>query len=204
MASFLLIGDSEKCTAYINEYITKESLKDFQVETYNDKILIEHSRQIVHSLSLANSSAKLIILRSQITIEAQNALLKNIEELPQNFTFMICATSQNEVLPTISSRCFVINLGNEDIKKDQGIHSSVSAFIKGEIDVWSLIEKMESSNVFENDTMKLLEQLRFLMLDPTFPEKHKIYNFCKKLLHFMPLIQNNNINKRIALEKVFL
>lgn len=43
----------------------------------------------------------------QLTSQAQNALLKCIEEPPANVVFILCTTEQHKVLATISSRCQV-------------------------------------------------------------------------------------------------
>ena len=42
-----------------------------------------------------------------LTIEAQNALLKNLEEPPANTYVVITAQNETNVLPTIRSRCFL-------------------------------------------------------------------------------------------------
>lgn len=41
----------------------------------------------------------------QLTTQAQNALLKCIEEPPKHVVFILCTTEAHKVLPTISSRC---------------------------------------------------------------------------------------------------
>ena len=202
MTSFLLIGDSEKCTNYINNYILKESIRPYEIEEYSDKILIEHARQIIHSISRV-SSKKLILLRNEITIEAQNALLKNIEELPQSCTLMICSNSSGDLLSTIQSRCFMINLGQE-LSTDTNISVAITSYINGKIDGWRLIDEIETSGIVNHDTNNLLQQLRSLVIDLKVTEKQRVFNFCKKLLFYTSLLEKNNVNKRIVLEKVFL
>ncbi|WP_414553042.1 hypothetical protein [Anabaena sp. CCY 0017] len=45
----------------------------------------------------------------QLTTQSQNALLKCIEEPPPHVVFILCTTEQHKVLPTIISRCQVLN-----------------------------------------------------------------------------------------------
>lgn len=57
----------------------------------------------------AMSSHKAIMIDGvdDMTIQAANALLKNLEEPPKNVIFFLIARNKNSILPTIRSRCFV-------------------------------------------------------------------------------------------------
>lgn len=44
-----------------------------------------------------------------LSVEAQNALLKVLEEPPENVTFIICVTKQDKLLSTVLSRSFVLS-----------------------------------------------------------------------------------------------
>ncbi len=44
-----------------------------------------------------------------LSAEAQNALLKVLEEPPENVTFIICVTSQDKLLSTVLSRSFTVS-----------------------------------------------------------------------------------------------
>jgi DNA polymerase-3 subunit delta' len=46
----------------------------------------------------------------KLTPEAQNCLLKSIEEPPANTVFILCARMENTLLSTISSRCEVVRI----------------------------------------------------------------------------------------------
>src|SRR3989344_5694025 len=54
---------------------------------------------------------------SDITLEAQNALLKILEEPPNNTIIIITTPKKELLLPTIISRCKVIVLQEKEIKK---------------------------------------------------------------------------------------
>lgn len=81
----------------------------------HEGIKIEQIRELIYKLSLKPYSAKykvaIIDSVEQMTIEAANALLKNLEE-PKPDTIIILITSNAERLPkTILSRCQKINFG---------------------------------------------------------------------------------------------
>lgn len=48
----------------------------------------------------------------KMTLEAQNAILKILEEPPASAVIVLFATSSSSLLPTVTSRCATTNLGN--------------------------------------------------------------------------------------------
>jgi DNA polymerase-3 subunit delta' len=53
----------------------------------------------------------------KLTVEAQNALLKTIEEPPAYAVILLLVSSPGTILPTIRSRCIVLNLRSVDTEK---------------------------------------------------------------------------------------
>ena len=47
---------------------------------------------------------------SSATVQAQNKLLKTLEETPPNVYFLLCSEKEDGILPTIKSRCQVLEL----------------------------------------------------------------------------------------------
>ena len=56
----------------------------------------------------------LIYSAENLTIQAQNALLKTLEEPPPNSKIILETRNEESLLPTIISRCQKINLGNKN------------------------------------------------------------------------------------------
>ncbi len=85
-----------------------------------EKLGIAEAKKIKDHFYLKPYSAqgKVVILEdaSVLTVEAQNALLKTIEELPKEAIIILGAASDANLLPTILSRCEITNLqsGNDD------------------------------------------------------------------------------------------
>jgi replication-associated recombination protein RarA len=77
---------------------------------------IEAVREIEHFLSLKVPSQavinRAILIQDShlLTIEAQNALLKTLEEPPIGTLIILTATSQQELLPTITSRAAILQV----------------------------------------------------------------------------------------------
>lgn len=71
---------------------------------------IKHAREAIDESCIAESSLKTIILAGEkFNIEAQNALLKVLEEPPPNVKFILIAKHKSGILPTILSRLLVKN-----------------------------------------------------------------------------------------------
>jgi len=82
-----------------------------------DELKIDDSKEIIKEAYIAEESQKYIILRAKsFRIEAQNALLKLLEEPPRNINFIIISPRKSAILPTIRSRMPIEIINN---KKDE-------------------------------------------------------------------------------------
>lgn len=71
---------------------------------------IKHAREAIDESCIAESVLKTIILAAdKFNIEAQNALLKVLEEPPNNVKFILIAKYKSAILPTILSRLLLTN-----------------------------------------------------------------------------------------------
>jgi DNA polymerase-3 subunit delta' len=112
--------------ALIKEEINKKSQNVFyeiSIEGANN-IKISSIRDIKRFLSINYDEIphKLILIEDAHLMgrEAQNALLKSLEEPPQGVIFILISEKPEILLPTIKSRCWQINFSplNDDILKD--------------------------------------------------------------------------------------
>ncbi|QOG11306.1 DNA polymerase III subunit delta' [Arcobacter sp. FWKO B] len=70
-----------------------------------DEFLIAHSQLAIKEAYLASNETKYILLCGTFfRKEAQNSLLKILEESPKNILFILITTSKTSLLPTIMSR----------------------------------------------------------------------------------------------------
>lgn len=97
----------------------------------NKSIGIEDIRQLEHFLNLkvpSNREVNRVIIienASILTIEAQNALLKTLEEPPMGTAIVMTANSQQSLLPTVISRTQIV-----DVKKPQ--QSELAEYFKAQ------------------------------------------------------------------------
>jgi DNA polymerase-3 subunit delta' len=85
-----------------------------QAEVKQGMIKVDQIRALQHSLSLSPYEARyriaLLLNFEAANANAQNALLKTLEEAPDKVILLITASSTEELLPTIVSRCEVLRL----------------------------------------------------------------------------------------------
>ncbi|MBQ3420128.1 MAG: DNA polymerase III subunit delta', partial [Romboutsia sp.] len=130
---------------YINIYPDGNSIKIAQIRNLQTDIIIKpHKNYKIYIINQADS----------MTIEAQNALLKTLEEPPE-YAIIILITSNNEaLLDTIKSRCEIIkflpisilDLNNYLINKgiDKNRAQLLSTFARGSIE--KAVELSESAD----------------------------------------------------------
>lgn len=97
---------------YIAQGLEGFDLKGFKVIAY-EKIKIKETREIVHTIqqkSTSENPLKLVLKSESIPDDAQNTLLKAVEELGQNKTFVLSVVDFAQVLDTLMSRAQILGL----------------------------------------------------------------------------------------------
>lgn len=120
---FASSGSGKFYTAmYVAERILGKSVNDNSPElhivrpTEKSTITIEQARGVIGFLKLKgnirSSLGRIVIIDNAhlMTSEAQNALLKTLEEAPTDALIIITASDTNNLLPTIISRLQILNL----------------------------------------------------------------------------------------------
>src|SRR3989344_5019537 len=118
-------------------------LQESQITTNNpdlfiledEKITIAQVKQLIKHLSTKpfgqTAKSAVIFNGNNISPDAQNALLKILEEPPEESVILIGVDSETKLLPTILSRCKIINLashlsgGSVNFDLDELISNSV-------------------------------------------------------------------------------
>lgn len=106
------------CIEYLAAQLLPRSTLVTYIEVDEDKssIGIDDVRGLQKSLSLKADEQSLITRiyaiteANLLTEEAQNALLKVIEELPAHTTLILCDNGEQGLLDTVKSRCFTVNV----------------------------------------------------------------------------------------------
>lgn len=184
-----------------------------ELETPEDKttISIEEIRSLQSGLSLRPYQSKVkaaIIYEAQkASPEAQNCLLKTLEEPPQHSLIILTAPEKESLLPTIVSRCRLIDLGAR-IKEGTGnILSSLETILKmSKSERLSFVDKNKSElnereTAIEHLDTWLSEAHRKILESP---ENSAWLTSSKELLRMKETLASINVNVRLAFETLLI
>lgn len=119
-----------------------------------DEFKVDDAKMVMREAYIAEESTKhLIIVAATYRIEAQNALLKLLEEPPRNIVFILIAKSKTALLPTIRSRMQIEML---DFKKEPFILEI--DILKMELgDIFNFLKK--NKNVSKTVLKEMIEEI---------------------------------------------
>lgn len=184
-----------------------------ELTTPEDKatISIDEIRNLQSRLSLRPYQSKVkaaIIYEAQkASLEAQNCLLKTLEEPPRHSLIILTAPEKESLLPTIVSRCRLIDLGWRVKEGTGNILASLGAIIKmskGDRLVFvdkNKTELNEREIVIEHIDSWLSEAHQQIVAEP----ENAIYlKVAKECLVMKETLATVNVNVRLALETLLI
>ncbi|MEX2007388.1 MAG: hypothetical protein WD992_01330, partial [Candidatus Levyibacteriota bacterium] len=145
MHSIIIVSKNQDLTTKtLNKIYSDNKIAsiDQDANTFEKAVGIEDVRNVQKKLYFKpiRSREKAVVINTPqgIGIEAQNALLKILEEPPRNTFIVLVVKNKNSLLPTVLSRCKIIEMKNEP------------SFSEGELSELSeTIESLESMGVGE-------------------------------------------------------
>jgi len=210
MNGIILLGDEEGKNHYLSKLIEDNNIASYNINLYKNQLKISDVREVkkMISVKMGGDSKRLFAFISDATIEAQNSMLKILEELPEDTFFVFLAPSA--LLSTIISRCTTINVGEINHKEPKDNNNSalklVRAFSENKLgDVLITVDEFFSN---KEDISNLILSLRSLLISFVLEGKQRDALICEKVLktilkHYS-LIQSNNLNARLTIEKKLL
>lgn len=215
----LICVHSDTGKKYFSDWVSSEKIQPVDIlDLSSTKVGIGEIRTLItffSRLPFASSQKAALISSDGLTKEAQNALLKTLEETPKYGFIFIMATSEDVLLPTILSRCQIINL-------QQKVGSAQSVVDAESLKFWD--------NLLKNKIAHRLSQTATLTKDREFTKQWltlQIGFFRSQLLSFykskspqqltatkcadiLRQLQttynyvNSNVNLKLALDNMFM
>lgn len=125
--------------------IKNEEKDEFQIEQAN--------KTLKESYIASNETKYLFLCGATFRVEAQNALLKILEEPPKNIVFILLVSSKNSLLPTIYSRLPYKNL-KKVVEKDNIELNIKKLDLK---DIYTFIKN--SQKITKNEAINIVETI---------------------------------------------
>jgi len=168
------------------ESLQEEYAKERHLFFIKDEFLIDDAKEVIKEAYIAESANKyLILIAKGYRIEAQNALLKILEEPPRHIVFIVVAPSKTAFLPTIRSRL----LQKELVVEQEVMHSGLNLSKLDLGDIYPFIQKHQSA---EKGFLKELVQS---IVYEAIHEHHLRFSE-KELEHFQKLLYLVELNTR--------
>lgn len=153
--------DHCRCKSCI-EFDTNNNPDFCLIEPNEGKVKIEQIREMQRKVAekpiISNKKVYIIDNADTMTTEAQNCLLKTLEEPPEYITIILICSNEDNLLSTIKSRCtrmYFESIDIEEIKKyidknypEQEISENIINLSQGSIG--KIIKLNENKNIYEN------------------------------------------------------
>lgn len=209
MHSFIISSKNlEKGIFEAKKIIKNENIDEFDITVleFEKALGIEDVRNFQKNIFLSSinggKKALTLVLNNQATLEAQNSILKLLEEPPKNTLIFIITQNSEGLIPTILSRGKIIKIEDE-------ISEPTGEYIKNlenedPLYLAAKISKEKSEAVFFLENL-ILDLRNNMLRNISNPEKALKF---RKMIHEVELIhfniKNTNSNHRLMLENLFL
>src|SRR3989344_6608580 len=128
MHAYLIIDKQQEKAVEFAKNFSKSFSKIFYEFSVSK---IEDVREINKFTRFAFDETTTLILKDieNATEESMNVLLKNLEEPQKNVRFILLATSINKIIPTVISRCQIVNLVSQK-PKIKSVDNEIETFLQ--------------------------------------------------------------------------
>jgi DNA polymerase III gamma/tau subunit len=209
MQSILITGnDIEQLKAAAQKICDENAVSRFDKEIItSEKIIgIGDIRKLQEKLFLKplENQTKAVILEAFLgmTADSQNAFLKVLEEPPADTIIIILTVSLDFVLPTVLSRCSLINL--DQIKKISDEEIAENLKLIGELKNGNASKALKIAQDNGKDREVALAFLEGLIISLHTKLESENLQILKSLQKTYTIIKTTNVAPRLALENLFL
>lgn len=226
MSSFIIVSkDLDKRREYLHMFYKKHQIDNVDVTVVSFDNSVKQNMQSIGIeeiklmqkkvfLKPIKSKTKAVVLDDAelLTTEAQNALLKILEEPPDNTLIVLATNSKDNLLPTIISRCFLIDLGHDQLIISEKEREELQEFLN-EFPKWGIGERLKKAEVLAKDKEQALvwiEQLIIVAREKMLKEAHDALDTfdtldtLRKFQSLHTLLKTTNVNLRFAIEHTLL
>jgi hypothetical protein len=224
MTSFIVIAtDKLKRDAYLKNFCEQQGIDSFDQTTLTLETSIKQNTQSIGIEDIKHMQKKIFLkpIKSEkkaiiideaelLTIEAQNALLKILEEPPNNTVLFLSTTTKETLLPTILSRCHIVQLEEEKPLLSEKEKKELQTFLE-ELSHWGVGERLKKAESLAKDKDKAIDWIgklilvlreKLLALDT--PDTFDTLDTLRKFQSLHTTLKTTNVNPRFAIENTLL
>jgi DNA polymerase III delta prime subunit len=198
----ILTSNLKQREQYAQKILSEMSLNQNSADVLwfeeDSKLGKSEAKKIIEFLKTKPYSGKhkavIVISAENLTAEAQNALLKTLEEHPQNVLILLFAISEDALLPTIVSRSEITYLRSDSGQSPEKYYQDIEKLVAKSLEErFKYLEKLEEKEDFLQALTSYFHQKQ---------EKNNL-SFLKDLLE-AERFAKHNVNLRAILEYLML
>ena len=177
----LIVNDIEST---VNELINKYPLHSTRIikNEEKDEFQLAQATQAIKEAYISSNETKYIFLcGSTFRKEAQNSLLKVLEEPPRNVVFIIITNSKTSMLPTIYSRIPYKYL-KKSVLKNESLLNINKLDLK---DIYNFLK--ENQKISKNEAKDIVESILLKVNNQKIKLSHRELDFFSKSIKLLEL-----------------
>ncbi len=162
-------------------------------------------KEMVFSPFKETTQIAYILNAEKLTVQAQNSLLKTLEESSGKTAYILTTSNEKDLLPTVLSRC--LKLYSTEIAEARNVKNPIGEFLQ--LDTATAFQKIEAISKEKSSTEEFLQDMEAYfqeLLKRNLSEKRGIISE-KSNIEQILIAQRRisaNGNKRLVLENLFL
>lgn len=208
MRAYILVGEASHKEKFLDNYARENNIPGFNIFKFENAFGIPEAREIKKNLAVSPQSGKkrVFVISANPTAEAQNALLKTLEELDDDTGFIFSNTA--ELLPTIISRCTVVKEEQVSQRDFSNEELEIVEKLVSEENIAGRFLALESffAEKREEPFADLILSLRKLLLNTiSNNDDHKAaecYKLIKAFVKYNALVVSNNLSPKATAERI--
>lgn len=211
MKTFIIEGIKKSAIQkQIKEIQQTEKIPEYAVfayESVDKEIGIETIRSVISEMQQAASHNRAFIFYrfDESSIEAQNALLKLLEDHTKNDTIILITAHLNTLLPTIQSRSVFIRTADN---KPADIPDQTQVLLEAVCDPHQTLGKILSMSGKVNPKTKegerFFDNVLFFFRNKLITNPHLALPILKKTLYLRRIYQSNNLNFQSTVDQLLI
>jgi len=156
-STILIVNDVNEALNELLTFYSPHNTRIIKNEEKDDFLLLQATQAIKEAYISSNENKYIFLCGNSFRMEAQNSLLKVLEEPPKNVIFIILTNSKSSLLSTIYSRIPFLYLKTSLIQKEISLNVSkldlkdIYLFLKEN----QRISKKEAKNLIESILIKV-------------------------------------------------
>jgi len=210
MLPLILVSKNKKDTNdYLQNFIKENKIAKDRVYTISpvkNEILISQIREMKKEIKYSSRFPRLFIFYNfdRATLEAQNALLKSLEETGLTNRFILAAENEYLILPTVRSRSKIIRLKQKRNLDQQAENWLINLLDNSEqTSDYRFLSNSSLADLNKEDSEKFFQTLLIYFRNKLVSNPNSV-KIIKQILYYKTLLENNNLNPRLTFDNLLI